>query len=48
MVGAEDLNQSCPDNLNQVLALLQRRELIEEFENGYRFQVELIRRWFAA
>ncbi len=48
MVGAEDLTQSCPDNLNQVLALLKRRELIEEFENGYRFQVELIRRWFAA
>jgi hypothetical protein len=29
------------------LALLLRRELIEVVAGGYRFQVELIRRWFA-
>jgi hypothetical protein len=26
--------------------LLLQRELIEEVDDGYRFQVELIRRWF--
>lgn len=33
--------------LEQALADLQRRELIEPAGDGYRFQVELIRRWFA-
>ncbi|MEM7033748.1 MAG: AAA family ATPase [Chloroflexota bacterium] len=33
--------------LENALALLQRRELIEKVDAGYRFQVELIRRWFA-
>ena len=28
------------------LVLLTRRELIELTDGGYRFQVELIRRWF--
>jgi hypothetical protein len=28
-------------------ALLQRRDVIEPAEGGYRFQVEMIRRWFA-
>lgn len=32
---------------DQTLNLLTRRELIETAEGGYRFQVELIRRWFA-
>jgi hypothetical protein len=35
-----------PDDLSQTLALLLRRDLIEGTEGGYRFQVELIRRWF--
>lgn len=35
------------DNLSQTLNLLARRDLIEAVEGGYRFQVELIRRWFA-
>ncbi|MEB3178249.1 MAG: AAA family ATPase, partial [Nostocaceae cyanobacterium] len=30
------------------LQLLLQRELIEELGDGYRFQVEMIRRWFAA
>jgi hypothetical protein len=34
------------DDLSQSLALLLRRDLIEATEGGYRFQVELIRRWF--
>jgi DNA-binding IclR family transcriptional regulator len=38
---------SDPNDLNRVLALLSRRELIEAVDEGYRFQVELIRRWFA-
>lgn|GEM_PF-4606118 len=30
------------------LQLLLQRELIEELGDGYRFQVEMIRQWFAA
>jgi hypothetical protein len=41
------LAQSCPDAIDETLKLLQQRELIEPVEGGYRFQVELIRRWFA-
>jgi len=33
--------------LDEVVALLRRRDLIEAVDNGYRFQVELIRRWFS-
>lgn len=33
--------------LEGALTLLCRRELIEAVDGGYRFQVELIRRWFA-
>jgi hypothetical protein len=35
-----------PDDLDQTLATLTRRELIEAVDRGYCFQVELIRRWF--
>jgi len=35
-----------PGELERSLALLLRRDLIELLNNGYRFQVELIRRWF--
>ena len=34
-------------DLEQTLALLLRRDVVEAVDNGYRFQVELIRRWFA-
>jgi hypothetical protein len=34
-------------NWTATLALLTLRELIEPADEGYRFQVELIRRWFA-
>ncbi|MCB9423364.1 MAG: ATP-binding protein [Ardenticatenaceae bacterium] len=33
--------------LEQALVDLQHRELIEPLDGGYRFQVELVRRWFA-
>lgn len=36
-----------PAELHQTLDLLLRRELIERVNGGYRFQVEVIRRWFA-
>lgn len=35
------------DDLDQILNLLIRRDLIEPIDGGYCFQVELIRRWFA-
>lgn len=41
------LSHHFPTNLDQTLALLMRRQLIEPAGPGYRFQVELIRRWFA-
>lgn len=34
------------DNLDQTLQPLLQRDLIEAVDGGYRFQVELIRRWF--
>jgi hypothetical protein len=41
------LAQHCPDGQwESVLSHLLRRELIEAMDNGYRFQVELIRRTF--
>jgi predicted transcriptional regulator len=36
-----------PHQLQEALQLLLRRDLIEPHNDGYRFQVELIRRWFA-
>ena len=41
------LARQFPTGLNRSLNLLTRRELIEPADGGYRFQVELIRRWFA-
>ncbi|MCB8942813.1 MAG: ATP-binding protein [Ardenticatenaceae bacterium] len=34
--------------LEEALVKLQQRELIEPVADGYRFQIELVRRWFAA
>jgi GTPase SAR1 family protein len=46
IVSREALSAQLPDNLEETLALLLRRELIEEVgEQGYRFQIELVRRW---
>jgi hypothetical protein len=38
---------SQPADLDQALVQLQQRELVEQVEEGFRFQVELVRRWFA-
>jgi hypothetical protein len=35
------------DAAEHALRHLARRELVERAESGYRFQVELVRRWFA-
>ncbi|MFN6562560.1 MAG: AAA family ATPase [Nostoc sp. ChiSLP01] len=45
IVGCQTLLQQFPD-ADITLKLLLQRELIEEIEDGYCFQVELIRRWF--
>jgi hypothetical protein len=42
----ETILQEFPDVFD-ALSLLLQRELIEEVGDGYCFQVELIRRWFA-
>lgn len=44
-VSRQALLQQFPDADITFNCLLQR-ELIEEVDDGYRFQVELIRRWF--
>lgn len=45
----EQLARDCPrEELDATLKQLLQRDLIEETKSGYRFQVELIRRWFAS
>ncbi len=46
IVRREVLESQCPEEFDQTLNNLLRRELIEAVVEGYRFQVELIRRWF--
>jgi hypothetical protein len=41
------LQSKFPNELQPVLDMLMRRELIEPRDDGFGFQVELIRRWFA-
>jgi hypothetical protein len=48
VVSREALAHHQPDELTPTLTLLLQRDLIEAVDNGYRFQVELIRRWFEA
>ncbi|WP_375471375.1 AAA family ATPase [uncultured Nostoc sp.] len=45
IVSRQTLLQQFPD-ANITFSLLLQRELIEEVDDGYGFQVELIRRWF--
>ena len=47
VVSREALARHFPNELDRTFDLLTRRELIEPAHEGYRFQVELIRRWFA-
>ena len=44
----ETLKSAFSEEVDSALGLLLRRELIERGESGYSFQVELVRRWFAA
>lgn len=46
IVSRETLTHKFPDELARTLSKLVLRELIEPVGDGYRFQVELIRRWF--
>jgi len=46
VVSRKAILQRFPDECDRSLNLLLQRELIEETDNGDRFQVELIRRWF--
>ncbi|MEK8019585.1 MAG: hypothetical protein VSS75_022145, partial [Candidatus Parabeggiatoa sp.] len=48
IMNEETLRTQCPDEFESSLGNLLQRELIEEVlgKKGYRFQVELIRRWF--
>jgi len=47
IISREKLAAQLPTELEPTLALLLRRELIEPVDNdSYRFQVELVRRWF--
>lgn len=46
-VSQAQLAQHISNDLAPAIDLLLRRELLEETPDGYRFQVELIRRWFA-
>jgi hypothetical protein len=47
VVSQDALTSLCPGTAERTLDLLIRRDLVEATEGGYRFQVELIRRWFA-
>ena len=47
LVSQTDLANEFGDELEAALDLLLLRDLIEPVNGGYRFQVELIRRWFA-
>jgi hypothetical protein len=46
MVDEAELFGQFPDSWQGAVELLLRRELIERSASGYRFRVELIRRWF--
>ncbi len=46
-VARESLAHEQAEGFDQSLEMLLRRELIEKINGGYRFQVEMIRRWFA-
>jgi hypothetical protein len=47
VAASAELERRFPADLAAALAQLRRRELIEAAQDGYRVQVELIRRWFA-
>jgi hypothetical protein len=46
VAAVEQVQVAWPEALGPTIKLLLRRELIAYTKGGYRFQVELIRRWF--
>ena len=46
VVSQPDLQTQFATDLTETLALLEQREIIERVDDGYRFQIELVRRWF--
>jgi hypothetical protein len=49
VISLEVLAQQCAqEQINKILSSLVQCELIESTDGGYRFQVELIRRWFTS
>ncbi|HWR66607.1 MAG TPA: hypothetical protein VN364_10845 [Bellilinea sp.] len=47
LISQEEWVVRFPDNFDANLSLALKRDLIEEYNGWYRFQVEMIRRWFA-
>jgi hypothetical protein len=47
VVAREELTHELNSEFDNIIDLLIKRELIASVDGGYRFQVELIRRWFA-
>ena len=47
IVSKETLAQQFPNSLDHILLPLLRSDLIESVDGGYKFQVEIIRLWFA-
>ena len=46
VVSQDVLTRQFSNNLEQALLPPMKREILEQVDSGYRFQVELIRRWF--
>lgn len=44
---AETWRNACPQKFEESLQIALRRDIIEAVDGGYRFQIELVRRWFA-
>lgn len=47
VIGPKEWKLGFPRDFESNLAVLLKRDLIEAHQNGFRFQVELVRRWFA-
>ncbi len=47
LISREEWVVRFPDNFEANLSLALKRDLVEEYNGWYRFQVEMIRRWFA-
>jgi hypothetical protein len=47
LITSQDLPPALTIEAEADLALLVRRDLIEQVNGGFRFQVEMVRRWFA-